>query len=123
MDAKKHLSSGITMSAELDSNSVTVRSFLTVGGYVYINGKSFSLAKYRKEHPIDNEKIKFYFHIYSIPNYFIDDDLDVHENDCIEYFYAGDIGGYENLEHEIKKHIPEFDLNKLMPIWKTKAPM
>lgn len=123
MDAKKYLFSGITMSAELDSNFENERRFITIGGYVYINGKSYSITKYRKAHPINNETIKFYFHIYSIPNYFLTDDLDIHENDCTEYVYVGDISDYVNLEYEIKRHIPEFDFNKLIPIWKTNAPM
>ncbi len=123
MDAKMYLFSGVTMSAELEANAKTERRFITVGGYIDIGGRTFSISNYRKKYPINKEDIKFYFHIYSIPNYFIDDDLDVHENDCIEYIYVGDINGYENLECEIKKHIPQFDVDSLISMWKTDAPI
>ena len=49
--------------------------------------------------------------------------LTMNENDCIEYIYVGDINGYENLECEIKKHIPQFDVDSLIPMWKTDAPI
>ena len=103
MDAKMYLFSGVTMSAELEANAKTERRFITVGGYIDIGGRTFSISNYRKKYPINKEDIKFYFHIYSIPNYFIDDDLDVHENDCIEYIYVEILLVNENLECEIKK--------------------
>lgn len=123
MDVKRYLFSGATMSAELEPNSENERRFITVHGYIDINGASYSIAKYRKEYPINRENIKFYFLLYSVPSYFIDDDLDVHEEDCTEYVYIGDISDYENLECLVKRNIPEFNFDKLIPIWKTNAPM
>ena len=96
---------------------------LRLVGIIDIGGRTFSISNYRKKYPINKEDIKFYFHIYSIPNYFIDDDLDVHENDCIEYIYVGDINGYENLECEIQKAHSTFDVDSLIPMWKTDAPI
>ena len=50
------LFSGVTMSAELEANAKTERRFITVGGYIDIGGRTFSISNYRKKYPI-NKKI------------------------------------------------------------------
>ena len=50
MDAKMYLFSGVTMSAELEANAKTERRFITVGGYIDIGGRTFSISNYRKKY-------------------------------------------------------------------------
>lgn len=125
MTAKEYLFSGIILSSELETIFNSTRRFITVSSYIEYKNKSFLIPEFRKKYltTISEENVKYYFHIYTISDYFISDNLDIHENDCMEYYYHGEINNFEDLVESIKKVIPNFNINALVPIWKTDAPM
>lgn len=113
------LITGIILSAEISSSSPKFRHFVSVGGYIEVGRGKKTLDRF-----INDEKIRttfFWIRDYEVPKIYIENDLEIPDDQIINHIYTESIIGINSLQEDLKKHISDFSL--LVPHWETDAPI
>ncbi|WP_024857184.1 hypothetical protein [Ruminococcus albus] len=113
------LITGVLLSAEISSSSRDLRHFVSVRGYVETERGKEMLDRFINENKI--ETTVFLIMDYEVPKEYIENDWEIPDNKIINGIFIEGIVGIENVQKELKEHIP--DLSLLEPHWKCDAPL
>ena len=113
------LITGVLLSAEISSSSPELRHFVSVRGYIETERGKDVLDNYINESKL--ETTVFFIMDYEVPKGYIENDWEIPDNMIKNYIFIEGIVGIENVQKELKKHIP--DLSLLEPHWKCAAPL
>lgn len=113
------LITGVLLSAEISSSSPELRHFVSVRGYIETERGKDVLDNYINESKL--ETTVFFIMDYEVPKEYIENDWEIPDNMIKNYIFIEGIVGIENVQKELKKHIP--DLSLLETHWKCAAPL
>lgn len=108
--------------AEITSLRDDVRSFVNITACIKTDGRKWSPKGYRKQYgTIDESKVLYHIRQYSILKSILNEELDVHDSDLINYKEFNDIESFEEVEKIIKElGIP---IDSFVPPWQSDAPL
>ncbi|EXM40890.1 hypothetical protein RASY3_00280 [Ruminococcus albus SY3] len=113
------LITGVLLSAEISSSSPELRHFVSVRGYIETERGKDVLDNYINESKL--ETTVFFIMDYEVPKEYIENDWEIPDNKIMNGIFMEGIVGIENVQKELKKHIP--DLSLLKTHWKCAAPL
>lgn len=113
------LITGVLLSAEISSSSPELRHFVSVRGYIETEWGKDVLDNYINESKL--ETTVFFIMDYEVPKEYIENDWEIPDNMIKNYIFIEGLVGIENVQKELKKHIP--DLSLLETHWKCAAPL
>jgi hypothetical protein len=113
------LITGVQLSTEIPSSSPELRHFVSVRGYIETERGIELPDKIISENKI--ETTVFWIRDYEVSKEYIENDWEIPDEQILNYIYIKGIVGIENVQKELKEHIP--DLSLLEPHWKCDAPL
>ena len=113
------LITGVQLSTEIPSSSPELRHFVSVRGYIETERGIELPDKNISENKI--ETTVFWIRDYEVSKEYIENDWEIPDEQILNYIYIKGIVGIENVQKELKEHIP--DLSLLEPHWKCDAPL
>jgi hypothetical protein len=115
-----NLITGNRLSVEIKSTTINTRLFLVVGSYVRNErGVAVRMSKILNDKNKDNAV--YYFRRYEINKDYIDNNLDVSEDELINSVYINNIKNIEQLENELSKYLDNY--SALDVEWKCDNPI
>ena len=113
------LITGVLLSAEIPSSSPELRHFVSVRGYIETERGKDVLDNYINESKL--ETTVFFIMDYEVSKEYLENDWEIPDNMIKNYIFIEGIVGVENVQKELKRHIP--DLSLLETHWKCDAPL